>query len=160
MGCLLEDRHKYYRIGKCCRSGLAACWAENLYTLYLQHTLTLREVLQSLKTCWPIRVSRRNCKSKGRRVFPGAVAPVLLSCGADLICPLFTALCHATECCLGCSVKLRSCDMVSTGSLKTMGRNRGLSGANCWGGSFPKLLGNLRPPVRSPEVLATRVTQL
>jgi hypothetical protein len=38
--------------------GLEA-WAENFYTANLQHTLTLREVLKSLKTYWPIRAFRR-----------------------------------------------------------------------------------------------------
>ena len=54
-------------------------WAENLYTVYLQHTLTLGEVLASLKTYWPIRAFRRTCQSEGKAGFPGALVPVSLS---------------------------------------------------------------------------------
>ena len=50
--------------------GLEA-WAENLYTVYLQHTLNLREVLESLQTYWPIRASRRTCQSEGKAGFSG-----------------------------------------------------------------------------------------
>ena len=53
-------------------------WSENFYTVWLQHTLTLREVLDSLKTYWPIRASRQTCVSEEKAGFPGAVVSVSL----------------------------------------------------------------------------------
>ena len=42
-------------------------WALKVYTVCLQHTLTLRSMLMSLKNHWPIRASRQ-ANQKNRRV--------------------------------------------------------------------------------------------
>ena len=73
----LENKHKFYYNANPCGSGkgLALDWApENLFTVSFQHTLTLREVLMSLKTHWPIRAFRRTFQSEDEAVSSGCLA--------------------------------------------------------------------------------------
>ena len=96
-----------------------------------KHTLTLRRG----KTHWPIKVSRETCLSDKEAGSSGC-----LSTRSLWLCRLewFSVSCSEICCRVhwGDLRKFWDLDMVSTGSLPTMGRGRWLNGESWGGGSF------------------------
>lgn len=136
---LSVDGHKGYNL---CRSGKDPVldWKprSRTSTESLMHALILRKVLVPFKTHWPIKASSRANQNRRRDLLRprGGFFPV--AARARILCP-------ATGCCGARSGRLCSCGMVSTGSLPTTRRSRGLgSGSRC-GGFFLGQGGNRHP---------------
>ena len=112
-----------------------------------KHTLTLRRG----KTHWPIKVSRQTCQSDKEAGSSGCLSKRLL-----WLCRLewFSVSCSEICCWVhwGDLRKLWDLDMVSTGSLPTMGRGRWLSSESWGGGSFLGLHGKHHPDGNTCEV--------
>ena len=112
-----------------------------------KHTLTLKRG----KTHWPIKVSRQTCQSDKEAGSSGCLSTRLL-----WLCRLewFSVSCSEICCRVhwGDLRKLWDLDMVSTGSLPTMGRGRWLSRGRWGGGSFLGLHGKHHPNVTTCEV--------